>query len=742
MKAGVDVIDLFCGCGGLTLGFKGAGGSDYFRVLGGVDFDPHACATFRSQVGAPALQMDATLLLNEAEREDALSHMHPRGTGPLVVVGGPPCQGFSAHRKKDQRADARNDLVDVFFRIALSLHPEFIVMENVPEVFDDKHWPAIASTIAHVENSGYRVRARIHNLADFGVPQARFRALIVARRAGRAFNFPDELTSRHRTVRDAIGSLPAIAAGERSLTDPMHVAPAHTSRIIDLIKSVPSDGGSRREADRSLLPDCHEEVDGFRDVYGRLSWDKPSISITAKSSTPSCGRFLHPEQHRNISVREAALLQGFPPEIQFSGPLVQRYRQIGNAVSPTFAKCVASQILTEIAAPSTSCEDLDHDIRGGQGKSFTSSIASRKRDSAVRVRPRPRLNAIDLFAGAGGLSLGLSQAGFDVRFAMDKDPDAVRTYKYNLGSHIEEASALEIGFEDILSKANLEVGECDFLVGGPPCQGFSQQRRGKDEDERNDLVRWFGDAVAFIKPRAFLMENVPYIAAKRGRTILSDFMKVVQEAGYTVQTAIVDASAYGVPQRRQRFIAVGFRHGGSSGYTIPLMSNIPVNTVRDALGALPSPEIKHEHPDFANHIGTAISELNRLRISFVPEGGGWQDIPDHLQLDCHTRHRGHGHLDVYGRLSWSETAMTITAHSDSFTRGRYAHPAEDRPLTGRELAALQSFPLWYRFVADKKSVARLIGNAVPPRLAYALSCSIRDELSQPHQLRDRMRNVA
>ena len=173
-----------------------------------------------------------------------------------------------------------------------------------------------------------------------------------------------------------------------------------------------------------------------------------------------------------------------------------------------------------------------------------------------------------------------------------------------------------------------------------------------------------------------------------------------------------------------------------------LASDAPARTVQDAIGNLPTPDLRHEHPDFANHIGTAISELNRLRISYVPEGGGWQDIPPHLHLDCHTRHKGHGHLDVYGRLSWTGIATTITAHSDSFTRGRYAHPLEDRPLTGRELAALQSFPAWFRFVADKKSVARLVGNAVPPALAQTLALSVRKELACLDQMELAFKRVA
>ncbi|UWR76647.1 DNA cytosine methyltransferase [Phaeobacter inhibens] len=741
MTEAVDVLDLFCGCGGLSLGFLNQNGPTRYRILGGIDTDPHACQTYTSQIGAPAIQEDIGALTDENLLNKAMGKLAPRESSKLVVVGGPPCQGFSAHRKKDGRSDKRNDLVEQFFRVALRLKPEFIVMENVPEVFDDKHWPNLAKSIERVERAGYRVRARIHNLADYGVPQARFRAIIVARRAGRVFNFPKKEEGLHLTVRDAIGHLPHLQAGERSSSDEMHVAPRHTKRILDLIASVPHDGGSRKDADPSLLPSCHGSVDGFRDVYGRLAWDKPSISITAKSSTPSCGRFLHPQQDRNISVREAGLLQGFPPDFIVSGPLVQKYRQIGNAVSPVFSSKIACQLAHELQTPSVSIHGFDEDIRAAQGRSFTSSIASRKRQTKEDGFPRLRPAAIDLFSGAGGLSLGLLDAGFDVRYALDSDLDAVNTYRYNLGDHIVHSSALELRFGDILERAGLNEGECDFLVGGPPCQGFSQQRRGADEDDRNHLVTWFGKAVSAIRPKVFLLENVPYISAKRGKAILTEFIKEVQSSGYLVQSAVVDASNFGVPQRRQRFILVGFSEGIGAGYTIPLNSGKSETSIRDAIWDLPSPDVRGEHDDYANHTGTNISELNRKRISYVPEGGGWQDIPEELQLACHKNHKGHGRLDVFGRLSWDGMATTITAHSDSFSRGRYAHPSEDRPLTGRELAALQSFPRWFRFVADKKSVARLVGNAVPPLLARALASSIHDELMKPECLRQRVKQV-
>ena len=740
----VDVVDLFAGCGGLSYGFHSLENAPVrFRTCFGVELDPNACASFEAMIGAKAYQTDVRELENEAFR-NSLLEKH-RGPNPLIVIGGPPCQGFSSHRKKDSRTDARNSFLALFGKLATSMHPEFIVMENVPEIFGAKHWPYFAELRKLLEAEGYHVRAQIYDLAAFGVPQSRYRALMVARKDGKQFSMPVMPENINiRTVRNAISKLPKLRAGETCSLDEMHVVPNHTRRILDLIASVPKDGGSRRDANLDLLPKCHDSVDGFRDVYGRLSWDKPAISITAKSSTPSCGRFLHPDQNRNISVREAALLQGFPPDYKFLGPLVQKYRQVGNAVSPIFSAVVAECLATQFVEPGAN-EHTDKDIVGPKDKSFSSSIASIKRkataarDLAQQISGEggapPVLTSIDCFAGAGGLSLGLKNAGFKTIFAFDADSYAVETYKMNLGSVISLSKAEDIDPVKLMKSLKISKEECVLMAGGPPCQGFSQQRQGPDDDPRNSLVIWYAKFIAKVRPIFFLLENVPYLAAVRGKDVFAEFCSILSSAGYNIQTLELDASKYGVAQRRHRMISVGHLIRPGLEFAFPEPSKERVCTVRDAIGMLPSPpkSCNEEHPLYANHISAKITPINIERISHVPQGGGWKDIPEHLQLECHKRHRGQGHLDVYGRLSWMEPARTLTAGFDSFSRGQYAHPEENRPITGREAAAIQSFPHWYRFVGPKKVVARQIGNAVPPALAEALGRAILESLEKYYQ---------
>jgi DNA (cytosine-5)-methyltransferase 1 len=191
------------------------------------------------------------------------------------------------------------------------------------------------------EAAGLHLAAEVHNMADFGVPQERFRALLVAT-AGVQFHLkPPRGASSLKTVRDAIGSLPEVAPGAQS-SDPMHFCANHRKSTIDVIRQVPKDGGNRPPG---VGPACLSKVDGYRDVYGRLSWDKPAVTITASARNPASGRFSHPEQDRGLTVREAALLQGFPKDYWFDGSFDDKFLQIGNAVPPVFSQVLAKSIL-------------------------------------------------------------------------------------------------------------------------------------------------------------------------------------------------------------------------------------------------------------------------------------------------------------------------------------------------------------------------------------------------------------
>ncbi len=329
---------------------------------------------------------------------------------------------------------------------------------------------------------------------------------------------------------------------------------------------------------------------------------------------------------------------------------------------------------------------------------------------------------IDLFSGAGGLSLGLSWAGLQTAAAFELDPAAVSTYAKNLGGHIFETDVRELTGSRIRRLADLKRGQPLIVVGGPPCQGFSVQRRGGADDPRNDLLFEFLRIVGELAPTIFVMENVPGL---QKRDEFKRFRAQAEDLGYKLDVAVLDASQHGVAQKRRRLVTVGER-GPNGSFSLPEPLGGAAPTVRDAIGDLPSPITEPQRAsEFANHQLGNISELNRLRISFVPEGGGRADIPEHLRLPCHSVPvEKAGHRGVYGRLSWDSPAGTITTKCNSFTRGRFGHPSEDRNITMREAARLQGFPDDFEFLGTRVETAHQIGNAVPPPLGHAIGQAI------------------
>ncbi|OYZ99766.1 MAG: DNA (cytosine-5-)-methyltransferase [Rhizobiales bacterium 17-65-6] len=334
-----------------------------------------------------------------------------------------------------------------------------------------------------------------------------------------------------------------------------------------------------------------------------------------------------------------------------------------------------------------------------------------------------KLTCVETFAGAGGMSLGLMKAGFDVLRAIDIDKWAVETYRKNIADHVLEQDVRVIRGAQLLNE--LAIAELDLVSGGPPCQGFSKQKKGAHlGDERNSLVREYGRLVKEARPRAFLFENVQIFGQKRGQELIDYITSILTD--YTVYKFFVSASDFGLAQKRARFMMIGIRKDVSN--IVPVLScSDKVINVRDAIGDLPPPpEDYSEHPTVPNHIKCKITPLNEQRFRHVPPGGGWADIPEYLRLDCHNgvdATKG-GWPDVYGRLEWSGLAPTITAGFDSFTRGRYGHPEQHRSLTLREGARLQGFPDSFRFYGTRHDVRLQIGNAVPPPLAEAAGKAI------------------
>lgn len=339
-----------------------------------------------------------------------------------------------------------------------------------------------------------------------------------------------------------------------------------------------------------------------------------------------------------------------------------------------------------------------------------------------------KYTCIDSFCGAGGLGLGLQRAGFEILLSFDIDQLCIDTIHKNqqyFGHCAEVADIADMLNGKLLNRCHLQRGELFLLAGGPPCQGFSIQRRGNDVDSRNNLVLMYGKLISELYPKYFVMENVTGIAGRRGKTILQQLIENLECVGYYVHIKLLDAQDYGVPQRRKRYIIIGERKDMGNHYEYPIAATVR-RTVRDVIGSLPCPpQDGSDHPDLSLHRRDRLSERNLQRIRAIREGQGRDSLPEELKAECHKVDSSViGFRSVYGRMSWDDVAPTITARFDSFTRGKFGHPVQDRTISLREGALLQTFPIDFEFVGNKVDIARQIGNAVPPLMAECIGKSI------------------
>lgn len=359
----IQVIDFFSGAGGTSLGFAAINNIiPAFRFLAGCDINPVSAATYSRNFGTPTVCENILKIADTpASIQSFLARVGYDKEKPTVLIGCAPCQGFSSHRKKhwDDEDDERNNLVIAFSRIVAEINPDVFVMENVPEFLSNRYWRYYSKARDAFFEAGYTVKQNIYNAAEFGVPQERFRSIIIGMK--REFLLPKGYYApeKYRTVRDAIEDLRPLKAGGIDPTDALHKAVAHKHNTIEVIKQVPHNGGN---LPKGVGPECLTKVNGFSDVYGRLSWDKPAITITHYARNPASGRYTHPVQDRGLTAREAARLQSFPDEFHFDGKSDDIYRQIGEAVPPLLSCGVAVDVFIEYLSSIPSPEQLQDGV--------------------------------------------------------------------------------------------------------------------------------------------------------------------------------------------------------------------------------------------------------------------------------------------------------------------------------------------------------------------------------------------
>ena len=342
--------------------------------------------------------------------------------------------------------------------------------------------------------------------------------------------------------------------------------------------------------------------------------------------------------------------------------------------------------------------------------------------------PRCKATAVDLFCGAGGLTHGLLAAGIKVVAGYDTDTACRHAYvTNNKGVLFHLQSVADLSAEALASQYSPNCAR--ILVGCAPCQPFSRYTQGLDTetDSKWGLLLEFSRLVKEIRPEIVSMENVPEI---RRHTVFHEFAQTLESLGYHVSHTEAYCPDYGVPQQRRRLVLLASRLG-----PIELIrGKKPLRvTVRDAISHLPS-LAAGDVSDDPMHRACRLSPLNLQRIRASRPGGCWRDWPEDLVATCHRKDIGKNYPSVYGRMEWDAPSPTITTQFFGFGNGRFGHPDQDRAITLREGAILQSFPENYEFLAPDSSpsfatLGRLIGNAVPVRLGAAIGRSIRQHLT-------------
>ena len=351
---------------------------------------------------------------------------------------------------------------------------------------------------------------------------------------------------------------------------------------------------------------------------------------------------------------------------------------------------------------------------------------------------KPRV--IDLFAGVGGLSLGFEKKGFDVVLANEYDASIATSYIANhKNTKMIVGDITSLDLEDTFGKL---AGTIDVVIGGPPCQGFSQKGQRKTiHDERNYLFKYYVSVVELVNPKYFVMENVPNLLTAEGGYFRREIEELFNKLGYSLEYGVLNASDYGVPQNRRRAVIIGKLDGDAPKLPVPKRNKV---TIWDAISDLAylesgegSEEQEYKYPaesDYEkmlrkdssklfNHIATKHSPLALERLALIPPNAGREVLPEeHLTKSIYS--------GTWTRMKKDEISVTITTRFDTPSSGKFTHPFLNRAITVREAARIQSFPDDFHFVGNKGSQMKQVGNAVPPLLAAAIAEVIMNDIKE------------
>lgn len=760
----LTVLDLFCGAGGLSRGFMDAG----YEVVTGVDFNDDALITFKENHGsAKAMKLN---LFDHSNINEIVKDLNERNITLDVLIGGPPCQGFSIAGPRDMN-DKRNSLYLAMVKLAERVQPRAILLENVPGMMQTNNGIGAKRIINDFDKIGYNMTVKLLYAPDYGVPQIRKRVFFVGLKDGQAFEFPKATLSKQEyiTCEDAIGDLPELDGiyGDliqdypcSPLTDYQalmrknskkiynHIGTIHDEKTIKMISLVPE--GKNYKA----LPEQYRNLYKYHEALTRYHSKKPSLTINTGHRS-----HFHYKYNRIPTVRESARLQSFPDDFIFYGNKTEQYKQVGNAVPPMLGKVVAEQLKKYL---------LDDGCSGSNKKS-------------------DKIRFIDLFAGCGGLEDGFLKTGYYADVAavewlkpqVDTLINRLKT-KWNIANADDRVLHFDIQREDELFNGwnDTEFGKSkgldyfvneasgiDIIIGGPPCQAYSIAGRVRDEnnmqnDYRNYLFEHYLSVVNRYQPKLFVFENVPGIlsAMPNGVQITDLIKQGFKKIGYTIlenlNAAKVNAADYGVPQNRKRVIIVGLRNDYSNAQELltrfykeilPKYKTANFVSVREAIGDLPPclPYWDNEHHDkkISHSTPNCSVSWHIPRYNNIRDMGTFKLLAEDIESgerafdskkisDLYEQKIGSkSPIHRYHVLEKDLPSTTIIAHLYK-DGNRYIHydSSQARTITVREAARLQSFDDDFDFIGNRSSAYQMIGNAVPPMLAEKIAFAISDLL--------------
>jgi DNA (cytosine-5)-methyltransferase 1 len=721
---------LFAGGGGLFLGFKQAG----FKAVFATDIEATAAETFALN------NQDVRFHLGDVRHlTSSIIDELAGGEAIDIIVGGPPCQGFSTLGDQIQ-GDARNSLFEAFARVIRWIQPKCILIENTSYLRTQYGGWYENEIRATLESLGYSVHVETLNAADFGTPQIRRRLFFFGTKLDSDFSWPlpthGPVQVQHllpyKTVGETIMDIADVSASS-SLHN--HIALNHSEKVIARYKLIPE--GGRLPAPQ-LLP---EEIRrrNFGNTYKRLHSERPSLTLV-----PGNNAFpIHPTEHRSLTPREAARLQGFPDAYIFAGSRSEQCKLIGNAVPVQLAKELGTAIRRHLKQRKAKVRLFN--IPKGNGYQLELQIDVKPACNVPRKRNGKHLTAASFFTGAGGLLLGFVKANYNILASFDRKSIVAKNMNLNFPwlRHYH-ADLSQMSIDEIREAVGRQSP--DVVFGGPPCQGFSIfgnrrfiNTRGHrpDADLRNELTLRFIDIALALSPKVIFLENVKgLLSTPRGDSLyIDEIVHRLGEKGYAVEYRVVNCAAHGIPQLRERLILVAtsseieFHWPSPKYFENPKPWQRPYNTVNDAIIDLMDPAT---HDKDYSHVPMNHKELVVERYKLIPEGGKLpeKDLPDHLREGYRSKNiKNYSH--VYRRLDGNQPASTLVPGHNAFP----VHPKLPRTLTVREAARLQTFPDSMRFTGTRQQQCLLVGNAVPPLLAeifaQAIAKAIRGNIKLP-----------